>query len=359
MSLFLFYSEYPETLDLFFSKTISLLRSKDFIVDIICTFRTKLFQQSIQKSPCFATGSSLLVRFFTSSSVLFQCTKNNPRAIHIYVLPIHIVIAPFLFLLFRHSYVVVSQGQLEGEGLLVSSIYRFFLSFSVRFSRSSFSCNIFETFRWNFWPFRYLSRFLIPLPWQGLAISRHSDQPLELVRPSSLSQKRVRFGYLGRICFAKGCHELLNYFNSLTDLDYTLELVGPVEPDFTSCLLHKPNPRILIKPSILPSDVFKWLHGIDIFITLSHGESIGASTLEALSAGKPVISRINSGSCQILRHCVDSFIIPDSNFASLDFAIDYVLQHYNSMSQAATHSVVFNHHSDTFLADHLSCFSSR
>ena len=111
-------------------------------------------------------------------------------------------------------------------------------------------------------------------------------------------------------------------------------MAGPIEANFRK-ILDKSNLQhnnIIIQSPVDPGLVSDWFSDIDIYITLSRGESIGASSIEALLSGKPVISVINSGSCQVLRHCVDSYLIKSADFREIDAAIKYIAANYNDMS---------------------------
>ena len=93
---------------------------------------------------------------------------------------------------------------------------------------------------------------------------------------------------------------------------FSLTLAGPIEsdPSIFRLLSNLPS-NISLQDSIPSNDIPDWLSGFDILITFSRGESIGSATLEALLCGKPVISSLNSGSCQVLRHSVDSYLLDD------------------------------------------------
>ena len=104
-------------------------------------------------------------------------------------------------------------------------------------------------------------------------------------------------------------------------------------------LLNKKFQNITIEDSIKPTQVSEWMNNVDVFITLSKGESVGASTLEALLAGKPVISLINSGSCQVLRHGVDSFILKQISDNSIQEAIEYIRNNYSNLALSAKNTL--------------------
>ena len=112
-------------------------------------------------------------------------------------------------------------------------------------------------------------------------------------------------------------------------------MIGPIELDssLSKSLNHLPA-NISIHPPVALSEVPELLSSFDLFISFSRGESIGSSTLEALLCGVPVIGSLNSGSCQILRHAVDSYLLDELSPSSVLTAIQYCSYNYESMSSA-------------------------
>ena len=164
MKSIIFHSDYLDSLELFFSDTIDFLRRSNIDVQACVVNDHGLFdvKHKDNNKPKRFQSFKRIINVITYS---FQSANRDTSSIHVYIVPIHILLAPFVFLFHRHKYVIVCQGQLEGEGFLVSFVYRLFLSLSVRFALSSYSCNLFETYRWHLWPLYYLSRYLKPLPW--------------------------------------------------------------------------------------------------------------------------------------------------------------------------------------------------
>ena len=152
--------------------------------------------------------------------------------ISVLVTPTLIIAAPFVSLFSDFHYVVVCQGQLEGEGLLVSYIYRILLLFSVLRSKLSFTCNLFEKYRWDFFPFSILKSKLKILPWYGVALSRDKLSIFDSIPSGALSQlNNVRLCYIGRISKSKGCEDLIRVFKHPLLSSVSLSLIGPIEPD--------------------------------------------------------------------------------------------------------------------------------
>ena len=220
-----------------------------------------------------------------------------------YMLFPSILLAPFVSCISHSRYIIVCQGQLEGEGK-VTLIFIGFFFLSSLFSFSCYSCNIFEVFRWSSFPFSSLRNRFKFLPWFGVCLN---PQKLLTYRNTYSASRflpvdrKIVVGYLGRICDSKGVFDLIRLFSLSQFSDYELVLCGPIENTaqsshtFSSTLAS----NISFHPPISSDKVHHWYQSVDIFITFSRGESIGASTVEALLSGLPVISLVNSGACQV------------------------------------------------------------
>jgi len=335
-----FHSEYIDTLDLFFKESISDLRLLGCEVHMSSVADSSLFNSASElypfRSKYFFFLSPLFRRSLQAFIYLLKFSNKPSDSVSILVTPVLIIAAPFVSLIRRFNYIVVSQGQLEGEGLFVSYLYRLLLIFSIARANFSFSCNLLEKFRWDFFPFVFLKLRLKTLPWYGVCLSRSKLSFYRTAVVNTSSDKLTSLCYLGRISESKGCSDLIRIFSHPLLSKFSLTLAGPIENDrsILSLISNLPS-NILLRDSLVPNDIPAWISSFDLYITLSRGESIGASTLEALMCGKPVISSLNSGSCQVLRHSVDSFLLDDFEPVSILTAIDYCQRNYTSMSSSA------------------------
>ena len=325
--------EYIDTFNLFFKELDRDLK------EFGCKSTVKVFKNQELFSDKSINEKNLIVRFRTALKVVISSIKESPNSINIYSVPIFIIIAPFVYLFYRHKYIVICQGQLEGEGKLKAYIYRLILSLSVLFSYKSFTCNLVESFRWDLWPLSILSKKLTGLAWYGVSLNQEKLNSYKSFNSKRLfDPRKVKFGYLGRICNEKGCQNLIDFFLKENNHNHKLSLTGNPVSSFRkkySWIFENQSNQIIYEKALPSEKVVNWMYDLDIYISFSKGESIGTSTLEALLAGKPVISLINSGACQILRHKVDSFIIQKLTSKEIKKAIRYVIENYESMSKSA------------------------
>ena len=217
MPSIIFHSEYIATVDLFFRETISDLRLLGCHVRASAILQDALFvPQALDpaKSPSSKIAQApLLIRILRAFSYLLEFNKSQPTVTSVLVTPSLIIAAPFVSLFSDFQYVVICQGQLEGEGVLVSYTYRFFLLLSVLRAKASFSCNLFEKYRWDFFPFSILKSKLKILPWYGVALSRDKLSAFRSIATVGSRQlNNVRLCYIGRISRSKGCEDLIRVF---------------------------------------------------------------------------------------------------------------------------------------------------
>jgi len=361
---FIFYAEYPDTLSLFFADTIHKLRLSGHSV-FTSHFNQYLFSgsSSVGSLGLPLTPKSikfpfyrLLIRIYKNVDLLILSSNNNDKsAIHVYILPLHIILAPITFFFKRHKYIIICQGLLEGEALLVKPLYTLLLIFSSFFASRSYICSIVELANLRRFFFGILYSKLTPLPWHGVSLSRDRFSHLLTVRNNNHTRSsELRLGYLGRLVKPKGCFELVDVLSCNLDSFHSIKFGGSINSDFNSYVLSRlPPEKCFLLGPIVSDCLHLFFSSIDIYVTFSHGESIGASTLEALASGVPVISLLNSGSAQVLRHCIDSYIITEPTSAQFRAALKYVQLNYSRMALAAKNSLSINLDSTLFLADSL------
>ena len=103
-----------------------------------------------------------------------------------------------------------------------------------------------------------------------------------------ISESKVVFGYVGRVCEDKGIRDLLKAYQTISKLftDVVLLIVGPVE----NSDLYKEmiRPGVIHVPQV--SDPAKYFSVIDTFIMPSYREGFGLAVIEAGAMGIPVIA---------------------------------------------------------------------
>lgn len=107
------------------------------------------------------------------------------------------------------------------------------------------------------------------------------------------------FVYIGRIDAVKGCLELMNYFSKLDSQysDIKLVMVGKNHLDN---IVERDN--IIFTGFLNEKEKLSYLQHSEALIMPSLYESLSMVTLEAMSAGKPVLA---NGYCDVLKHHIE------------------------------------------------------
>ena len=129
-----------------------------------------------------------------------------------------------------------------------------------------------------------------------------------ILRPCiGLPSDKTIFIYTGRLCRSKGIPDLLRMWERLTDRrDLLLLLVGTGLGSHDGCDVEvkdfaQRHPRS-IRITGAVDNVVDYLQASDIFIFLSHSETLSLSILEALATGLPCIVTDVGGARDVVRH---------------------------------------------------------
>lgn len=109
--------------------------------------------------------------------------------------------------------------------------------------------------------------------------------------------KSTYFVYIGRIDVNKGCKELIDYFSKMNKPGVKLVMIGKNHLKTTV-----KNDNIIFTGFIDEKEKLSYLQHCEALIIPSRYESLSMVTLEAMSAGKPVLA---NGHCDVLRSHIE------------------------------------------------------
>lgn len=142
----------------------------------------------------------------------------------------------------------------------------------------------------------------------------------------SPSDRKIRFGYIGRLHAAKGVNTLLEAFGKLTDPDVSLSIFGPLPDEYSTdplLLSAKRDSRIIFRGSVDQANVRQIHESIDVLVVPSVCyENAPIVVLEALAYGTPVVASDVDGIKQFVRHEVNGLIFERANPQSLQQALE-------------------------------------
>ena len=121
---------------------------------------------------------------------------------------------------------------------------------------------------------------------------------------------------LGRICEAKGIHEMLAAAKVLNDgsVGFLIAGDGDLAP-----LVRDAGGFVHYVGYVADSEIF--LESVDVFVQASHSEGLSLSLLEAMRAGKAIIATDVGATSAAVRHEESALLIPAHDTVALQAAI--------------------------------------
>jgi glycosyltransferase involved in cell wall biosynthesis len=113
----------------------------------------------------------------------------------------------------------------------------------------------------------------------------------ELPEPCAPSSGIKTAMYLGWVVPSKGIHELLEAWTRINPENWTLEIVGPVDPQYKESLLKKFEPqRVKFVGEISHAQAMLRMSQCDLFILPSHSEGFPNAVVEAMALGRAILA---------------------------------------------------------------------
>lgn len=159
--------------------------------------------------------------------------------------------------------------------------------------------------------------------------------PLPDIRPEypDVINGKIRFYYVGRICYFKGVHTLLEAFFSVKNPQIELHLIGGAgnrqEQRYMEKLKKRfsTDKRITWHGKIAPEDIFKTTCSYHVSISATFLEAFGLNIAEAHALGKPVISTRSGGGEMQITDGVNGWLVPINSPDALAEKISYISAH--------------------------------
>ena len=167
----------------------------------------------------------------------------------------------------------------------------------------------------------------------GVDFERFSHGSREKIRNEfHFDEKKIVVGMVTRLVDAKGCRELIESAHTLSnkypELRFLLVGEGPDDEKY-----HKMVQEFGIKDVFiltgLRDDIPDILAGIDIFALPSYTEALPYAIIEAMSAGKPVITTTVGGIPELINDGVEGFLITPKDLSALSEKIEILTNDEN------------------------------
>ncbi len=147
----------------------------------------------------------------------------------------------------------------------------------------------------------------------------------EYLSRDEMSDRPVKFIYVGGVKELKGIYYLLEAFLNIPEADAALTVVG--EFDSNQSELKPYLDRVNFTGRVLHSEIPELLRQHDVFVFPSLGEGMSLSVLEAASCGLPLIVSENSGISDAFTDGEEGYIIPIQSVEAIQTAAEKFISH--------------------------------
>lgn len=133
----------------------------------------------------------------------------------------------------------------------------------------------------------------------------------------------LRFFYIGRICYVKGLHILLEAFHRLNNDKAELHLIGGAankgEKRYEAELRHKyrKDKRIIWHGKVGPNEVYNAIKDYHISSSATYLEAFGLNIAESLAMGKPVLATRCGGAEMQIVDGVNGWLVPTNDVKAM------------------------------------------
>ena len=160
----------------------------------------------------------------------------------------------------------------------------------------------------------------------------------------------VKFFYIGRICYVKGIHVLLEAFSGVKSRSVELHLIGGAANKTEIRYMHglqkkyAHDHRIIWHGKINPEEVYGQIKAFHVSSSSSFLESFGLNISESLAMGKPVIATMCGGAEMQIKDGMNGWLVPSNDPDALRHGIEEVAGHPEilaSMADVCKDSVIY------------------
>lgn len=168
-------------------------------------------------------------------------------------------------------------------------------------------------------------------PQEKISVIPHGIPPIDNVghKTSDIGHKPIKFYYVGRICYIKGLHIMLEAFHNVNNKDIELhiigEAVGKKEKKYAKKLhfKYKNDSRILWYGKLKKEELYSLISGYDVLIHPAIClEAFGLDIAESLQLNKYVIATKCGGAEMQIRHNHNGYLVAPNNTDELIAAIN-------------------------------------
>lgn len=147
---------------------------------------------------------------------------------------------------------------------------------------------------------------------------------------------KIKFFYVGRICYVKGLHVLLQAFSLVNNPHIELHLIGGIGNKTERRYEHQlkkqyaSDPRIIWHGKVAPEQIFNTIQDFHVLVhpTICL-EIFGLNIAEALAMGKPVLATRCGGAEMQIEEGVNGWLVEPNDVEELTKKIQEIAIHFN------------------------------
>lgn len=152
------------------------------------------------------------------------------------------------------------------------------------------------------------------------------------VAPMPSVDGTLKFFYVGRICYVKGIHVLLEAFSGLAEKNVEMHLIGGSgnkgEERYMQGLKRRyaADPRIVWHGKVQPTEVYATIKDFHVSSSSSsYLESFGLNISESLAMGKPVLATRCGGAEMQIREGVNGWLVSTNNVEAMRAKMEEII----------------------------------
>ena len=147
----------------------------------------------------------------------------------------------------------------------------------------------------------------------------------------------VRFLFVGRLVYYKGCEELLRAFSKVQGAELIMVGSGILEAECQKLIKeHHMEDRVTLCGAITEEKLYEQFEQCDVFVlpSVARSEAFGLVQIEAMSFGKPVINtNLPSGVPYVSVHGETGLTVPPLDVEALTKAMQWFVEHEKERKQ--------------------------
>lgn len=145
------------------------------------------------------------------------------------------------------------------------------------------------------------------------------------------SKKRLRFLFVGRLVYYKGCEVLLRAFCKVKNAELVLVGSGALEEEYRKFVReHQMEDRVRLLGEIPEESLYQQFADCDVFVlpSVMRSEAFGLVQIEAMAFGKPVINtRLSSGVPYVSQDRITGLTVRPGDADELADAMNWMVEH--------------------------------